>query len=176
MSHNFRLERTAADAGRRQRNATVPSLLPSEGRVFGIAGAAYVPAAAAVAAVHATAPISHGWWLASYLALVGGLSQALLGSGLAAFAPSSVRETVVQLALWNIGVVTVAAADLAGTPAGVLAGSAVLLAALARFARSCLRAAGERFSIEAGLYLALVAFLAGSVVVGTALAGALPGR
>lgn len=172
-------------ASPRQRKAAVSALLAREGRCFGVAGAAYIAAAAVVAAVQATAPIDHGWWLVSYLALVGGLSQALLGTGLVALATSSAADTVVterwvRFALWNLGVVTVALSDLAGAPAGVLAGSVLLLAALARFTQCCLRIVKgrRRRSVVpwAGLYLALVAFLAGSVVVGTALAGALPGQ
>jgi hypothetical protein len=200
MSNKFQLDRTAPARARapvleegpvgtgaspRQRNAAVSALLSREGRSFAVAGATYVAAAAVVAAVQTTAPIDHGWWLVSYLGLVGGLSQALLGSGLVALATSSdagtvVTERWVRFALWNLGVVTVALADLAEAPAGVLAGSVLLLAALARFTQSCLRIVkrrGRRSVVPwAGLYLALVAFLAGSVVVGTALAGALPGQ
>jgi hypothetical protein len=167
-------------------NVAAPSSLASEARISTVAGAAYLMAAAAVAVVHAAAPIPHGWWLVSYLALVGGLSQALLGTGLAALASSTEAaratetEAWVRLALWNLGVVTVALADVAAAPVGVLAGSVLLLAALTRFAQRCLRidAGRRRRSVGplAGVYVALIAFLAASVVVGTALAGALPGQ
>jgi hypothetical protein len=201
MSHKLQLDRTAlarataraleegpVDSGAkpRPRSVVVSSVLSRPGRIFGVAGAVYVVAAAAVAAVHATAPMPHGWWLASYLALVGGLSQALLGTGLAALravtGADSAAETEmrVQLALWNLGVVTVALADVAASPVGVRAGSVLLLAALVRFTQPCLRIVegrrGRSVGPWAGLYLVLVAFLAVSVLVGTALAGALPGQ
>jgi hypothetical protein len=156
--------------------------VPSIGIAFAICGAAYVAAAIVIAAVHVATPIAHGWWLVSYLVLVGGIAQALLGTGLAVLAASSASGTPTwaQLALWNAGTVTVAVADVAAVSAGVLVGSVLLLAALALFARSCarivprLRRRSDRAWAVA--YFALVAFLAGSVVVGAGLAGALPGQ
>jgi hypothetical protein len=154
------------------------------GRGFAICASAYVVVAAAVAVVQATAPFTRGWWLVAYLILVGGLSQLLLGSGLIALARRSAASaygaiaTRAQLALWNAGTVTVAVADLVEAPPAVLAGSVALYGALTLFglelrrvivtarrpSRRCFRA-----------YVLLLLFLAGSVVIGAALAGALPG-
>jgi hypothetical protein len=43
------------------------------------AAAAFLVAAVLVAAVRGLVPFAHGWWLVSYLVLVGGISQWLLG-------------------------------------------------------------------------------------------------
>lgn len=151
--------------------------------MFAGAALAFLGAAAVVAAVQLAAPLTRGWWLVAYLALVGGVAQALLGNGqLALVARTAGAHApgrgwwVAPWALWNAGTITVAATDLAGSAAGVLAGSAALLVALALFAghlhgaRACPRCAP---SLWTGAYAALVVFLAVSVFTGAGLAGAL---
>lgn len=124
-----------------------------------------------VAAVNSAAPFAHGSWLAAYLVLVGGVSQAALGVGqlwLRRPLPSSqVRRA--QLLLWNAGGLIVPAGVLAGTTAVVWVGSVALLAALACFAANAVtaRPRADRGTIVYGL---LIVALAVSVVVGCALA------
>ena len=153
-------------------------------RGFAICASGFVVVAGAVTLVQATAPFTRGWWLVAYLILVGGLSQLLLGSGLVALARRSAARacgasaTRAQLVLWNAGTVTVAIADLTEVPAGVLAGSVALYGALALFGiglRRVIVTAGRpsRFWIRG--YVLLLVFLGACVVIGAALAGALPG-
>jgi hypothetical protein len=114
---------------------------------------------------------------------VGGVAQALLGTGAPLRAGRSGGRALgaalvrCQLGLWNGGTVAVAVADLAGAPAGVLAGGVALLAGLWLFALGFVRA-GIRGRARGwlALYPLLVAFMAGSVVVGCYLAAALPGQ
>ncbi|HEY5296103.1 MAG TPA: hypothetical protein VIJ70_11565, partial [Gaiellaceae bacterium] len=125
--------------------------------------AAFTIAATVAAIVRIATPFAHAWWLVAYLALVGGLSQLLLGSGLNAItsakgrAPSATSSSV-QLVLWNVGTALVAIAVLAGTSAGVIAGSVLLLAALASFALSLGRTGPVTRGWPLG-YLLLVLFL-----------------
>ncbi len=139
--------------------------------------AAFTLAAAIAAIARIATPFAHGWWLAAYLALVGGLSQLLLGPGLNVIASRKDRapgrkSSFAQLVLWNAGTALVAIAVLAGTPAGVIAGSVLLLAALASFARSLGRTGPVTRGWPLG-YLLLVLFLVSSVFTGAGLAGAL---
>jgi hypothetical protein len=127
-----------------------------------------------VAAVNSAAPRAHGSWLAAYLVLVGGVSQVLLGAGrLALRAPRPTRALRrAQLVLWNLGSVAVPAGVLADAPMLVTVGSIALLLALALFAAG---ASEGRPDLRAVVYLAIIAGLAVSVVVGSALADAAPG-
>lgn len=137
-------------------------------RGFAICASVFVVVAGAVAVVQAAAPFTRGWWLIAYLILVGGLSQLLLGSG----------ATRAQLVLWNAGTVTVAIADLTEAPAGILAGSAALYGALALFGIELRRVrvtASRPSSFWFRGYVLLLVFLGACVVIGAALAGALPG-
>jgi hypothetical protein len=145
--------------------------------------AAFVIAAAAVGTANLVAPFERGWWLAAYLFLVGGLAQLLLIRGqetLTASPPGPPAPLVwTQWALWNVGTATVAVAHIAQVMEGVDAGSVALLLALvlyqvgARRGRPKLdrRASPLRYG-----YAALVVGLGGSVLLGTFLAGALPGQ
>jgi hypothetical protein len=151
------------------------------GRAFVVCSAAFLAAATVVLAVHVTSPIAQGWWLVAYLSLVGGVAQLLLGPGLIALSAGSGvhapdrRELVAALVLWNAGTVGVAVSDLARVQAGVIAGSALLLAALWLFARGLrvTRAAAAQSARAWSVgYAALLLFLAASVVVGTLLARA----
>ena len=87
--------------------------------------------------------------------------------------------TRAQLVLWNVGTLIVAVADLATAPSGILFGSLLLLVALGSFALSLRTAHATALQpvprwITA--YALLLLFLGGSVFVGTALGGALPGQ
>ena len=176
---------------RRPRPATVPSPVSTvawpaaeaPARAFTACAAAFGLAAAGLAALHAGVDITRGWWLVAYLSLVGGVAQLLLGPGLIALArrsgarPPGATDRGAQLVLWNAGTVIVAVSDVTGAAMGVLAGSVVLLVALSLFAAALhrVRATGRRRTPrwERG-YVLLLVFLAGSVAVGTGLAGALP--
>ena len=144
----------------------------------GLAGA-FTLAAAMVAAARSQQPFDHGWWLVAYLLLVGGLSQLIFGAGQFALGAASARPRVLagELVFWNLGALLVPVGVFAGAPVVVAIGSIVLLAALALFAaatnvQSRRRARDHLFWLYA--YRAVVIFLAGSVVVGTGLADALP--
>lgn len=130
-----------------------------------------------VAAINSAAPFAHGSWLAAYLVLVGGVAQLLLGIGcLALPAPRlSARLRQAQIGLWNAGNATVAGGVLIGAVALVIVGSVVLLAALGGFAVG----AGPGPANGRGrviLYRIALLGLAGSVVVGSMLAGTPPGQ
>jgi hypothetical protein len=135
-----------------------------------------IVAGGVVAAVNSAAPFSHGSWLAAYLVLVGGVSQVLLGFGrLALRAPRPSRALRwTQLVLWNLGSLAVPAGVLADASTLVTVGSVALLWALALFAAGA-RGVRREVRARAVVYLAIVVGLAASVVVGSALADAVPG-
>jgi len=169
------------DAGARSREGLLRADRP--GKLFEWCAAAFV--GAAVVVVNANAPVADGWWLVAYLALVGGLSQALLGTGLGAIVAAAGAQqpgqaaTWSELALWNTGTLVVAIADLADAPAGVLTGSVLFLIALGVFAgglRRTIVTARLPLSLWVVGYALLLVFLAGSVLVGAGLADALPGQ
>lgn len=146
-------------------------------------GSAFVLAAAAVAVANAREPFDHGWWLVAYLALVGGLSQLILGGGqflLAARLEARVRGDrvlVAELLLWNVGTVLVPVGVLSEAPGAVASGSVLLMAALALFAGTTRALPRQRRGPDrlwAHAYRAVVVFMAVSVIVGTGLGGALP--
>lgn len=148
------------------------------GRAFVRAGATFLIAAAVIAIANAIAPFAHGWWLVAYLALVGGVAQLLLGPGLIwlgarggarALAGRRGRST---FALWNVGTLVVAAADLAAMPPGVVAGSVLLVWALSLFAIELRRAEPLARRVAPAWvrgYAFLLAFLGASVIVGIVL-------
>jgi hypothetical protein len=146
-------------------------------------GLAFLFAADIAAWLRATAPFEHGWWLVTYLALVGCVAQLLLARG---------RSTLLsrlrcaqpggawlrgEIALWNVGAVLVPVGVLTDGAATVRAGSALLLVALAMHAAGLYRSARSARSRRGAwerAYYTLVAFLVGSVAIGTGLADALP--
>jgi len=149
------------------------------------ASAAFVAAGLVVGALNALSPFERGWWLASYLLLVGGASQVLLGGG--QFLVAAERRAVwpsrslswTQLALWNIGTAAVAVAERPRVLPGVAAGAAILIVALVLFLeglRQIGRTARRRTAALERGYLALLAGLAGCVVLGTFLTGDAPGQ
>jgi hypothetical protein len=170
----------AATLGVRATTDSEPRLL----FLYTVSAVAFLLAAAALAVVRSVEPFDHGWWLVSYLALVGGVSQLLLGAGrlmlagTRASAPRRRRTPWGELVLWNVGTLLVPMGVLTDTPEVVAAGSVVLLVALVLFAAASRTpaAAGPARHQRSYLwaYRGLVAFLAGSVVVGAGLAEALP--
>jgi hypothetical protein len=143
---------------------------------FAATAAAMVVAGGLVAAVNSAAPFAHGSWLAAYLVLVCGVAQALLGLGsLGLPAPRlSARLRGAQFGLWNLGNAAVAGGVLGGSVGLVVAGSVVVLGALAAFAAGGGPVhPGSRGRVV--LYRAVIAGLAGSVVVGALLADSSPG-
>ena len=168
---------TDPQALRRAADARGRGLVLDRSTVMFLASASVlIVAGGAVAAVNSAAPFGHGSWLAAYLVLVGGVSQGVLGAGrLALQAPALTRpRPPAQLALWNIGSLAVPAGVLWDAPMLVTAGSVALLCALALFAAE---ARGRRREVRGRvvIYLAIVAGLAVSVVIGSALADAAPG-
>lgn len=148
-------------------------------RLFVLCGAAFLVVAAIAAVTNVRAPFAHGWWLVAYLSLVGGVAQLLLGPGLSVIARRSgaqeraLRYGVAELALWNVGTVMVAVADLMLMPGGVVVGSVLLIVALALFARDLMRinvASGTSLGVWRVMYSLLLVFMAVSTIVGTALA------
>jgi hypothetical protein len=145
--------------------------------------AAFVIAAAVVGAANVVSPFERGWWLTAYLFLVGGLAQLLLVRGQEALAtgphPQSAALVWVQWGLWNAGTATVAVADMAQVMAAVDAGSVALLIALVLSHRGARRpgTATSRHTSRLGRgYTALLVVLGSCVLLGTFLAGALPGQ
>ncbi|MFN8215738.1 MAG: hypothetical protein U0R71_03995 [Solirubrobacterales bacterium] len=140
-------------------------------RLFvGVAGAMIV-AGGLIAAINSAAPFAHGSWLAAYLVLVGGVAQVLLGVGpLALPAPRLLGDLrLVQLGLWNLGNAIVAAGALLDASGVVLAGSLLLLVALACFYfGGGPGRAGAR--VRVSLYRAAILALAASALLGAVLA------
>jgi hypothetical protein len=126
--------------------------------------------------------VDHGWWLASFLVLVGGIAQVLLGSGQRAVAqPRSLaqarRAMIWQASLWNAGTPLVPLGVMTDVRLPVVAGSGALMAALARLAVALRHAdppLGERVERLRASFVSLLVFLAVSVLVGTILAWDLP--
>jgi hypothetical protein len=156
-----------------------PSLFPRP--LYACAGTSFLIAGAGVAAWNSLHPVEHGWWLASFLALVGGIAQVLLGAGQRAVALPPLgrahQATIWQAALWNAGTLLVPLGVLTDVRLPVVAGSGALMTALARLAVD-LRRAGppprRRVDHVRASFLALLGLLAISVLVGTALAWDLP--
>jgi hypothetical protein len=144
---------------------------------------AFVIAAAAVGTANVVAPFDRGWWLTAYLFLVGGLAQFLLIRGHDALTTGPRQPPAwlvwAQWSLWNAGTAIVAVADMAQVMAGVDVGSVALVIALVLYQLGVQRAGVASDRRPSGLeyaYVTLVLALASSVLLGTFLAGALPGQ
>ena len=143
---------------------------------FACVAGALIVAGGLVAAINSATPFAHGSWLAAYLVLVGGVAQLVLGAACLAL-PAAVRSTRLrraQLVLWNAGISTVAVGVFTDVPVVVVAGSVVVLAALAAFAYG----GGPTRPHARGsvlLYRLVILVLAVSVAIGSVLAGAAPG-
>lgn len=168
-------ERTAPDDENGVTSRVTSAVIADASASVAVSGVLIV-AGGLVAAVNSAAPFDHGSWIAAYLVLVGGVAQLVLSAGgLALPAPVCSRWLRrAQLALWNVGIAIVAVGVFTDVPAVVVAGSVVVLGALAAFAYG----AGPRRPQAAGrvtLYRLVVMVLAISVVIGSVLAGATPG-
>jgi hypothetical protein len=150
--------------------------------LYACAGASFILAGAGVAVWNMVERFHHGWWLASFLVLVGGVAQVLLGLGQQRLArqASTARPggaPVRQAALWNAGTLLVPLGVLTDARLPVVLGSVALLVALCGVARDIRRAdprPRERLARHRRPYVSLLVFLAISVLVGTALAWHLP--
>jgi hypothetical protein len=160
-----------ARVGALETSATVGETLA----FVGVAGVLIV-AGGLVAAVNSATPFEHGSWLAAYLVLVGGVAQLALGAApLVLPAPmhsSWLRRA--QLMLWNAGIAIVAVGVFTDALAVVLAGSVLVLAALAAFAYRG-GPARPHAAARVMLYRLVILVLAVSVAIGGVLAGASPG-
>jgi hypothetical protein len=147
-------------------------------RLFGACAALWLVAAVLAAAARAIEPFAHGIWLVAYLSLVGFLAQLLLGrcqAMLLAASPHGINSPPIraQAALWNAGVVAVPLGVLVGARLFVVLGSAALLTSLSAFLQAYRSLRSESGAASGSLrvgYVALIVFMAASVLVGTALA------
>jgi nitrite reductase (NO-forming) len=146
---------------------------------FLLAGIGFLLAAAAAAVVDAVAPWSWGGWVALHLALLGGVSQLVLGASqffVAAFLatrPPDRRLTAAQLLLWPVGTVAVVVGVPAGVEALALGGAALLLVALALLAAALRGMEGrslQRAAWAVRWYYAATAFLVVGALLGAELA------
>jgi hypothetical protein len=122
-------------------------------------------------------PYERAAWLVAYLLLVGFAAQALLGLGQAALILRSGRagrEPIgLETTLWNAGVVAVPAGVFLDARLPVVLGGLSLLAALFVFWRTSRpfgRLLGEGRLVLSASYIALVALMAASSLIGCALA------
>jgi hypothetical protein len=145
--------------------------------------AAFAACAIAVAVIRSRHPFDHGWWLVAYLFLVGAISQFGLVWGYLKVVPLELRPTglsrmvMADILAWNAGTLLVPVGVLASRGILVVLGSGVMLATLARMAvqtRTAQSSPTDHRRVWLNAYRALLVFLAGSVVVGTGLARALP--
>jgi nitrite reductase (NO-forming) len=153
---------------------------PSDALVAFFAAALAMLAAAAAALVidaFVEAPRLH--WLTLHLALLGGVSQLVLGAGqffvcaFLATTPPSRRLIGAQLALWNAGTVLVAVGVLASVDSSSATGGMLLAAGLALFAqsmRAMQRRSLQRARWAVPWYQASAACLVAGVLVGALLA------
>ena len=161
-----------------ERRAPAPDLSTAAGETLAFAGVAgvLIIAGGLVAAINSATPFAHGSWLAAYLVLVGGVAQLVLGAAPLAL-PAPLRSMWLrraQLVLWNAGIATVAVGVFTDLSAVVVAGSVVVLAALAAFAYGGGRGR-SRADARVTLYRLAILLLAVSVGIGSVLAGAAPG-
>jgi hypothetical protein len=147
-------------------------------RLFAACASLSLAAALVGAAARAIEPFAHGIWLVAYLSLVGFLAQLLLGrcqAMLLAASPHGINSPPIraQAALWNAGVVAVPLGVLVGARLFVVLGSAALLTSLSAFLQAYRSLRSKSGAASGSLrvgYVALIVFMAASVLVGTALA------
>jgi hypothetical protein len=150
--------------------------------IFVGAGLSFLGASAWIAVWNGTERFAHGWWLVSFLALVGGLAQLLLGAGHRAAAEQTPGVATSwsperQAALWNAGALLVPLGVLAETRLAVVAGSVLLLVALAGSTVELHRATAVKVDhtpLWQIAYAVLLASLTASVFIGTWLAWDVP--
>lgn len=132
-------------------------------------GGAAIIVGGLVAALTRPLGFDEGSWVAAYLVLVMGVAQIGLGAGQAVLAVDvpTVAVRWRQVLAFTAGSLAVIGGTLVGSPLVVLAGGAVLVAALILF---LLAVRGSRGPvIWLWFHRLFVVFLAGSVVVGTVL-------
>jgi hypothetical protein len=118
-----------ADRGTGEPQPGVRLLFAWPSAVFGVA-------AAALAVARGLEAFEHGWWLVTYLALVGALAQLILGAGRIELSLSHVRGQVcrrvplTEAVVWNLGTILVPIGVLTGTKEHIVAGSLLLLGVL----------------------------------------------
>jgi hypothetical protein len=141
-------------------------------------GLSFVAAGGAAAVWNATERFEHGWWLVSFLVLVGGVAQLLFGAGRARLVPAAPGMTArwsgtrARVVPWNAGTLLVALGVMATARLSVVAGSVLLLWALAAMGGE-LRAHRDVTLCRRGserAYGALLVFMAASTLIGAALA------
>ncbi len=165
---------------RRRRRLDPAGPRPSDLLAAFFAAALAMLAAAAVATVaHAASGNADLHWLALHLALLGGVSQLVLGAGqffvcaFLATTPPSRRLVAVQLAAWNSGTVLVAVGVPTTTDVLIDAGGVLIAAGLALFAasmRAMQRRSLQRARWAVRWYQGSAACLVGGVLVGVLLA------
>jgi nitrite reductase (NO-forming) len=175
--------RLGGRAGRERTRARArPAGRPAPTDVLGahfLPGVAFLVAGAVAGAAQAVAGFAHGRWLALHLALVGGVSQLVLGASLLfagaflATEPPGRGALRLQLGSWNAGALLLAVAVPAGSAPASGVAAALLLAGLASYGRS-LRSL-ERRSLQRApwatrWYYAATAYVVAGVLAGAALA------
>jgi hypothetical protein len=150
--------------------------------LFAAGASLSLAAAVLAAAARIIEPFAHGIWLVAYLFLVGFLAQLLLGRCQAMLRAAGRTRTDAppigpQAALWNFGVVAVPLGVLLDARLFVVLGSLALLTSLAEFWRAYrslrLESGAASGALRVG-YVALIVFMAASVLVGTVLASDTP--
>lgn len=141
-------------------------------RPFAVIGGIAVVAGGLVAAVTGPLQLAAGSWLAAYLVLVVGVAQLAFGAG-RVWLPDRPGDTagtiLTELLGWNIGSLLVMLGVEITQPLVVAVGSLALVVALVLFLRAVAHPRADRRT-WVWVYRLLAVFLAGSVVVGTALA------
>lgn len=170
------------DTGRRCR----PRALPDDGprpsdqlAAFFLAGIAFLLAGAVSGIAWAVTGDDHLHWLALHLALLGGVSQLVLGAGqfftcaFLATAPPSRRFAAAEIATWCAGTVLVGIGVPTGRSSLVDVGAALIAAGLVLFAvalRTMQRRSLQQARWAVRWYQACAAFLGIGALVGVALA------
>ncbi|USQ76284.1 hypothetical protein [Ornithinimicrobium cryptoxanthini] len=124
-----------------------------------------------VAAVTGPLDLQHGSWAAAYLVLVVGVAQAVFGAGrawLPAVETAPRPRLLLELSAWNVGSLAVLTGTVLDQVWLVVAGSVLLVGALASWAAS-VRTFRQEQRLVATAYLLFVAFLILSVLVGIGL-------
>lgn len=140
-------------------------------RPFLVVAVLGVLAGGLVAAVAGPLDLRHGSWVAAYLVLVVGVAQAGFGAGrawLPAVATVLRPRLLLELTAWNVGSLVVVVGTVLDQVWLVVAGSVLLVVALALWAVS-VRTCGQEQRPAATAYLLFVGFLILSVLVGIGL-------
>lgn len=137
---------------------------------FGLAGAVGVIAGGLLAAaIAAPAPTRHGVWAVAYLVLVLGVSQIVLGAGLALLAarPPGARMIIATAAAFNAANIAILFGVVTEHVVVFEAGSVLLIVALVAFLHGVRRAARRSWTLY--VYRLFVALLVVSIPIGMVL-------